>query len=210
MISTEFNDLKSITDPIEQSQILGTLYTRIAGGLENKEQQPADVGMVGTGDAWNKANEHIIKIAKENPHDGMELALALINLPQSSNVQHERVNSWMRTSGLMLLGLDEMKQELVNFLSSNSDAIKLTDTIMSYMNTDVSELTTPDKYDGNPKGYTAVQSVYIGLGLKEVKNNNLTRVLYEHASKRMSETDLKMAYGIVSSFSDCVYLKSRI
>lgn len=208
MTKVEYQNIEGITDPIQRLQVLATLWTRVATGLELQEAKPSDFGMKSPSDPWNKANEDLIKVAQKNPYEAMRLAQCLINLPLTDDETQKNVNQWMATSGLMILGLDEMREETANFLNTNPESEILVDNLIRMMNVDVSGLTTSHHYDGNPIGYSTVQSVYIGLGLKDIAGEQ-SQKLYQAAYIRAQEPDLQMAYGIVSKFSDCTYLKSR-
>lgn len=208
MKNIEYKEIEGISDPIQRLQVLATLWTRVATGIELQETKPSELGMKSPSDPWNKANEDLIKIAEKNPREAMRMAQGLINLPPAEDDAQKKVNQWMVTSGLMILGLDEMKDETANFLNTDSGSNKLIENLIRMMNVDVSGLTTSHYYDGNPVGYSAVQSVYIGLGLRDLPGRQSQR-LYQAAFKRAQDPDLQMAYGIVSIFSDCTYLTSR-
>lgn len=208
MKNPELDQLVKTSDPVLIRQALAVLYTRVSSGLELGEQRPSDLGMRSPSDAWNKANEYLVGVAHRDSKEGFKLAMVLVGIPHDDNVDQERKNQWMRTSGLMLLGLDQLKEELVSFLSDGPESKKLAGALKKYIKTDVSDLTTSRDFDGNPTGYSTVQAVYVGLGLKD-GNNALSRELYSIAAKRASDPDLKTAYGILSSFTDCTYLKTR-
>lgn len=208
MDNEKINRFLSITDSSLKSEILATLWTRISGGLELGENQPAELGMKNPSDAWNKASEYLISLADKDPGEAFKLGITLVGIPKNSDSQKESVNKWMRTNGLLLLGLDQMRVLLLNYFDSNSDSEKLADMLRNCMETDISDLTSSHDFDGNPTGYSTVQSVYICLGLGD-KGGDVSSDLYKQSLKRASDPDIKMAYGVLSSFPDCAYLKDR-
>lgn len=165
----ELADSLSDYKGIDRNKVLSILYTRISSGLEMGEETPSKFGVRSPSDVWNKANEHLMLIAETNPKEAFQLGLALLNLPKSGDVKRESINEWMRTSGLMLLGLDRLKREFSDYLDNGSGSQDLVNKLKMRMNADVSDLTSSHDFDGNPKGYSTIQTVYICLGLKNEK-----------------------------------------
>jgi len=201
----DLKELTKITDPILKSQVLSVLYTRISSGLELGELQKNDLPKPDDfADTWEWTNEYLEDVAT-NQKEGIKLGLALIGIPHSADKLQEQTNQWMKTSGLMLLGFDQIKGELIGFLENDPDSKKLSTLLKGLMDIDISDLTNSGDFI-NPKGYSTVQAVFICLGLKDGKNI-ASQNLYESALKRASDPDIKSAYGFL--IPDCTYLKTR-
>lgn len=205
-------DRLSKSKGVDRNKILSILYTRIAAGVELKDRLPTDDKLrFGPNEIWNVTNQNLLEIAKADPKEALQLALSFINLPESQNPKQEAVNGWVRTSGLSMLGFDEMKQTLSGYLTENSpEAQSLRLKPGLFMKTDLSGITSSSQFGESPKGFSAIQSVYVCLGLKN-ETENPTAELYPQAKERALKPDFKTAYQLlVNSSADCIYLKSRI
>jgi hypothetical protein len=61
----------------------------------------------------------------------------------------------------------------------------------------------------DPQGFTTVQCVYIGLGLKDAKSGAASR-MYRIAKKLRTHPDISNAAEIIETFPGCEYLSERI
>ncbi|MBI5356680.1 hypothetical protein HZB78_03630 [Candidatus Collierbacteria bacterium] len=197
---------------IDQNKILSILYTRIATGIELKDKLTADEKLrFDPNETWNVANKHLLEIAKADPQKALKLALSFINLPESRDPKQEAVNEWVRTSGLSMLGFDQLKETLSGFLINDSpESELLINKLKSLMEIDLSDITSSSRFGENPKGFSAIQSAYICLGLKNETGDSADK-LYLQAKERTSKPDFETAYRLlIVSSPDCAYLMSRI
>lgn len=187
---------------IDRNKILSILYSRIAAGIELKDKPPD--GYFDPNETWNIANRQLLEITRIDPRQALQMALSFINLPASPDQKQEQANGWVRTSGLSILGFDEIKQTLADFLTENSpEAQSLKTKLQNLMDADLSSITNSSQFGDSPIGFSAIQSTFVFLGLNDE--------LASAAKKRVLLPDFKTAYELlVNSSEDCAYLRLRI
>jgi hypothetical protein len=200
-------DLGPITNTDVQKKVRGILWTRIAAGIEKREKDWEKTGFTTTSPAWVEADKALHSLAKENPEEAMSLAIKLI-LKSSSNPGNETVDKWLAVSGLSILGFDEMTTTLDTYLTKGFHRTALYQILAGNIQNDVSAFTTKKAFH-NPRGFMAVQSVYIGRGLKGAKSE-FGQMLSSLAEFRKNSPDIKKAAHILISEDGCEYLAARL
>jgi hypothetical protein len=201
------HSLIPITDQDVQKKVRGILWTRIAAGIEKKEKDWEKTGISGTGTAWAEADSALHDLAKENPEAAMSLALNMI-LKSSLNPGDETVDKWLAVSGLSILGFDEMASTLDTYLAKGYRRTALYQILAGNIQNDVSTFTNKQDFS-DPKGFTTVQSVYIGVGLKGAKSE-FGQMIANLAVFRKTSPDVKVASNILIKEDGCDYLASRL
>ena len=62
----------------------------------------------------------------------------MIFIPASKDVEQEKINGWMRTTGLTLLGFDENVKSLDKYLKEGEQKDRLFDYLATNIHTDIS------------------------------------------------------------------------
>ncbi len=198
-----YKELGTQENIFDRVSILSILYTRIAAALENQEISPQAIGASDPSKTWERANHYLAELSELDPQKAFELSIDLTLLPKNEDGKKELVNRWIRTSGLSLLGLEQNKNRLIQYLQNGKHKDLLVKTLESNIQNDISDLETAEDLR-NPKGFTTVQSVYIALGLES------GLPIFESATKRKLEPDFAHIAGIIKEFPDCQYLKNRL
>ena len=207
-VKSLYERVRDTKDPFDRSYILSILYTRIAAGLENMENAPDDVGVSEPSEIWEKANNYLSELVERDSARAFQVGIDLTLLPRALDEHQEKVNRWIRTSGLTVLGLKENTERLDAYLQQGSMKDRLASVLADNIGRDVSLLkTTHDLRD--PSGFTTVQSVYIALGLKDGPSE-ASRKIYQMAQSRAGEEDIKQVAGILKSLPECQYLSERL
>ncbi|OGK50693.1 hypothetical protein A3A55_00435 [Candidatus Roizmanbacteria bacterium RIFCSPLOWO2_01_FULL_40_14] len=201
-----FNEMSPINDRFTQSSTLAYLWTRVAAGLETYEGTREMVGLLGTSATWNRANYFLFDLIEQNLHQALTEAISLTLIPSVMDKNREQINKWMRTSGLALLGADEFIDSLNEYLSQKR-GYDLSDALLTFIRTDVSDLRTAEDMSHHPEGFSTVQATYIALALGESASGQF---LYETARNRLFDPDFQHTATIIRQFSDCKYLDNRL
>lgn len=161
-----------------------------------------------SGKIWNQVNEFSDDLVEENPIMALDLAVNLWNLNTSAGTEQDKVNEFLKTTALSILGNDGLKSYLANFFEGSEKGESLAKDLVDLITTNISEFNTPEAFT-NPLGYSVLSAIYIGLGLKD-QNNSMANVVYESAKERVLCDDVKQAFDIeIKNFEDCNYMKER-
>ncbi|MCR4264163.1 MAG: hypothetical protein NUV98_05610 [Candidatus Roizmanbacteria bacterium] len=208
-IENLYNKITStFNDKFDQSSIRAHLLTRIAAGLEAHEDTPTAVGLKSKSEAWDITNGFLLELIEQNPEKALDEAISLIFTPKSEDKKQEQINRWMRTSGLTLLGADELVSLLDKRLESIEGLALSLALEESFIKTDVSDLRTIEDME-DPRGFSTVQAVYIALGLADAASA-IGQGLYAAASERLNDPDFRYTANIIRQFPDCAYLNDRL
>jgi hypothetical protein len=199
---------KEVTNELDQKFVIALLDTRFAAALENGDEDVTNNIFPSVDEAWVKTNEFLKEISEKDPDKAIKDAVALLLLPKSLDPQKESVNSWMRSTGLTLLGLTENVRSFDKYLGEGTHKDELFKILADNIGVDIENFDKPEHFS-NPLGFTVVQSVHNALGLKDAESVAAKR-LYALAEPRRKDPDIIHATNIIKTFPGCKYLEDRI
>jgi len=195
-------------DPFDRDAIRAILYSRLAAGLENKEPGANKTGFFDENEAWDAITKYLLSMVEKNPEKAFLFGIDLTLLETSQDIEQEKVNKWIRTSGLTLLGFDLNKSRLDSYLEAGKFKNELTELLTKNINIDAAVFKTEHDFY-NPLGCTLIQSIYIGLGLNNARSQN-ARSIFTLAENRKTDPGVITATSIFTAIPGCDYVRERI
>lgn len=207
-VDNKFNELNGMTDLGERASILYLLKSRIASGLENKEEGfehiPKSIGA-----AWIEAAGHMDTVAEQNPELAFKLALALSLLPRSADPKQENVYRWMRGDGPVLLAKESVRKPLLQYLESDPQAPKFIETMRGHLNFDITKLDKKEIFH-EPNCFLAVATMFLGTKLEELQSNGLAKSLTVAAKDRLADPQVSTAVRYYSGSEDTAWIVKEL
>lgn len=196
-----------IVDPAERLIIMMLLLSRVASGQELKDKDMRNVrrrksfrgGRIGK-DAWPWINEFLDLLAEKDPDRALETAVALCLLPQSQDSNQESINSWMRTSGLTLLGEKAVLAKLPDYFKDGEHGDTLGYYLDEQMNVDITRFDTGEKFR-DPQGFCTLQATYLALTMRPT--NLVASMFNQLGRRRAGQDDIQFAADIAREFPKC-------
>jgi hypothetical protein len=208
-LTGEFDQFDRERDCAEMIGSLVLLYTRIAAGLEEKEEGYERFGEGDpTGKVWEEANCLISEFVRLDPEKAFGLGVSLSILPRVADDQQERVREWSRGSGLVFLALDENVERLDQYLMSGDKREEIRGYLERCLNLDVSHIKSFEDTH-TPEGFSFVQTVYLGLGLGKAQTEAGKR-MYQMALEQRDDPKNEQTFVLYASIPDCSYLVERL
>lgn len=137
----------------------------------------------------------------------MKFATQLVLKPQSEDRNQESINKRMRIAGISLLAADENKGSLDRYLGGGSGHDRLVDILMDNFEQDLTMFDKPERFK-NPTGFTTIQSIYLGLGLKDSQSDAGQRI-YRLALARSTDPEIKKAVEVMATIPGYEYITDR-
>lgn len=201
-------ELGKITNKAHQNAIFATLFSVIGADFEMNAPGIEKILCPDMDTAWLAANEHMARAAKEGPEKAFEAAIDIAMIPESSDPKQEEKNAWIRGTGLAALGLDKNKVRLSNYLEKGDRRDDLSRYLIENMDMDLTSFKTPDDFS-NPNGFLTLQSIYIGIGLKDDKSE-ISSKIFNIAQEKKALPETKIASKAISTFPECKYIADRV
>lgn len=207
-VKSLFDKLKDTEKKFDRTTILSLLYSRIASGLENSEAQPREVGVSDPSEIWSKSTAELEKLNKLDPNKCFLIGVDLILLSESADPNKEKINKWIRTNGLIVLAFEGNEVRLADYFLKGEKSFDLVSVLKHILSQDISDL-KEIKDLSDPRGFSTVQGVYVGLGLGRT-SEAVSEEIFNMARKRRTDEDFVRIARIIKTFADCAYLSKRL
>lgn len=204
-----FNEFSKVVDPVERSRISYFLLSRVAAGMENREEGSERMGP-SIGKVWLDASERFKWVLEENPDEAFDMALQLATLPVSPNPKVEDINKWIRSDGPIMLSGVELRDRLVSFLSNGERSEELVDKLSGYIAYDLSRILSKEDAFEDPNSFLSLATIYLGMKLKDFGLEGNAKVLFENSENKLKDTKVREVIGYYYEFEDTKWIAEEL
>jgi hypothetical protein len=197
-------DFSSCSLEVHNAVVAVIKTTALAAYFEERKEESVVMDK-----AWADASETLDKLVEKTPNNAFEAAIIISLIPaQLNNGELDETKRWVCQPGLTLLGTNDFQEKFEDYLGNGEKTDILTKFLIENINIDWKPL---DNYDAfyDPKAFLAVQSAYMGLGLKNATNENAKKI-YEVANEKLKLPEAKVAAEVLSKVPGCEYITDRI
>lgn len=207
-VDYKFDELKGITGLGDRASILYLLKSRIASGLENKEEGSEKIPK-SIGAAWIEAADQTDILAQENPELAFQLALTLSLLPRSTYPKQENVHRWMRGDGPVLLAKESVRKPFLQYLESDPQAPEFIAKMQEYMNFDITKF---DKEEAlhEPNCFLSVATMFLVTKLEGLQDNQSVSPLVKSAKDRLADPQVSKVVRYYSGSEDTAWIVKEL
>lgn len=197
------SDLIGISGMYERYEVLALIFSRIAAGMEYKEVEHKDLEAAygGKEPGWEEVEHNLKRMIEVDSKRAFQAGVDLVTLEESEEPEREKLNKWIRTSGLTILGMPGMRDMLSDYLDNGRDKEVLKSVLIGNMNLDLSSFEKSKDFV-RPEGFTKLQTVCIAMGLMGA-GGEVARELYDIAVDKKQEPATVRGAWIMHKYPGC-------
>lgn len=210
MTETNFQNLyteySQIIDPTERLVRSYMLFARIAAGHENNEEG-IDRLQTSMGENWMAAGGRFEKIVEIDPDKAFDIGIQLAMMPVSPNPKVEEIAKWVRGDGPGMLGKDELREKLLDYLSDKAKSEDLIDKLSQYLSYDFSKIGDSKEAFEDPRCYLSLSTILLGMNVgKEKGLPENGKKIFDLARSKINDPSVEKVIKFYKTCPDTAWL----
>lgn len=205
-----FGEFSKVDASTERLKISYLIFGRIAAGMENYERGAEKIG-TSTSKIWLEAADRFDRVLRENPGKAFEMALQVTLLPVSADPKAEGINKWIRSDGPSMLGREELRKNLLEYLKSGEKSKELAERLGEYISLDFSKINDREAAFEKPDCYLSLSTILLGLKMgKDIDSGENTRSLFEQAKLKFADPEVARVVKYYQELEDTKWLADEL
>jgi hypothetical protein len=205
-----FGKFSKVDESAERLQISYLIFGRIAAGMENHERDAEKID-ASMSKMWLEAADRFDRVLREDPSKAFEMALQVTLLPVSADPKIEGINKWIRSDGPSMLGREELRGNLLEYLKNGEKSKELAQRLGEYVSLDFSKINDRETAFERPDCYLSLSTILLGLKMgKDVDSSENVRSLFERAELKFRDPEVTRVINYYQELEDTKWLADEL